>query len=122
MSNSVNNLVRATKNVFNAAITTVSVTAELLGDGTELLNSTIKQAPKVTGAVLTTPFAATKGYHMEASGMSEEEAEAKAYRYLRQELSVTIEEVGVGSGKLLADLLKEDDIDVVLVNKEVTTS
>lgn len=108
MSNSINNLVQASKNVINAATSTIQVGAQLVADGTELLNSSIVETPQVAKALLATPFAAAKGYIMEAEGVSEEVAEARAYKYLRQELSHTIEEVGVGSGKLLADILKED--------------
>ena len=115
----INNLVQATKNVVNAASTTISVGAQLVVDGTELLNASVVETPQVAKALLATPFAATKGFIMEAEGVSEEVAEARAYKYLRQELSHTIQEVGVGSGKLLADLLKEDEADASTVSKEI---
>ena len=94
----------------------------MIADGSELLNSGITDTPKVMGALLATPFAAAKGYIMEAEGVTAEVAEARAYKYINQELSLTIAEVGVGSGKLLADLLKEEEDskpDVPVVNKEV---
>ena len=108
MSKSINNLVQATKNTVNAAINTVSLATQVVADGTEVVNNSISQAKPTTMALLATPCAAVKGYIMESEGVSAEVAEERAYRYVRQELSRTIEEVGVGSGKLLADLLKED--------------
>lgn len=119
MSKSLNNLVRASKNVISAATSTISVGAQMVADGTELLNAGVVDTPRVMGALLATPFAATKGYLMEADGLSEEQAELKAYKYIKQELSRTIQEVGVGSGKLLADLLKEDDLDAGVARKEI---
>lgn len=108
MSKAINNLVQATKNTVSAAINTISLTTQVVADGTELLNSSINQVKPTTVALLASPCAAVKGYIMESEGVSEEIAEDRAYRYVRQELSRTISEVGVGSGKLLADLLKED--------------
>lgn len=93
----------------------------MVADGTELLNAGVVDTPKVMGALLATPFAAAKGYIMEAEGVSSDVAEERAYRYIKQELSRTIEEVGVGSGKLIADLLKEDDLDAGVARKEITT-
>jgi len=107
----INNLVQASKSLINAASSTVSVSAQLVADGAELMNKGIPQAPKCAGAVLGLPFSTAKGYLIQ-EGATEEEADARAYKYVRQELSVTIEEIGVGSGKLLADLLKEDAADV----------
>lgn len=114
MSNSINNVVRASKNIINAATSTISVGAQMVADGTELLNASVVQTPQVLKALLSTPFAAAKGYIMESEGVTAEVAEARAYLYIRQELAVTIEQVGVGSGKLLADLMAEDDDDVVV--------
>jgi len=122
MSKSINNVVRASKNIINAATSTISVGAQMVADGTELLNASVVEAPQVMKALLSSPFAAAKGYIMESEGVSEEIAEARAYRYIKQELSVTIEEVGVGSGKLLADLLKEEDDDVVVASKKTAKS
>jgi hypothetical protein len=109
--NSINNVVKASKNIIHAATSTINVGAKMVADGTELLNASIVETPQVCKALLASPFAAAKGYIMESEGVSEEIAEARAYRYIKQELSRTIEEVGVGSGKLLADMLKEDVAD-----------
>jgi len=117
----INNLVQASKNVVNAATSTISVGAQMVADGTQLLNNSVVETPQVMKALLSTPFAAAKGYIMESEGVSSEEAETRAYKYLQQNLSRTIEEVGVGSGKLLADLLKEDDLeDAVSRIQEIT--
>ena len=116
----INNLVQASKSLINAGTSSINVGAQLIADGANLMNGSVEEAPKVVGALLTTPFAAAKGFLMEAEGVSADVAEERAYKYLKQELSRTIEEVGVGSGKLLADLLKEDDMDVSKVTKEVT--
>jgi hypothetical protein len=114
----INNVVVASKNIINAATSTVSVSAQVVADGTELLNDSVTQAPLVLKALLTAPFAAAKGYIMESEGVSEQVAEARAYRFIKQSLSTTIEEVGVGSGKLLADLLKEEDLDAAVARIE----
>jgi len=119
MSKSLNNIVRASKNVVHSATSIIAVGAQMVADGSELLNSGITDTPKVMGALLGTPFHAAKGYIMESEGVSEEVAETRAYKYIKQELSRTIEEVGVGSGKLLADLLKEESADVANVDKEL---
>jgi len=111
MSRSISNVVQASKNIVNAATSTISVGAQMVADGTELLSKSVVETPQVLKALLATPFAAAKGYIMESEGVSSDVAEERAYRFVRQELSRTITDVGVGSGKLLADLLKEDDLD-----------
>lgn len=108
MSSSIINVVQAVKNVTRAATSTISVGAQMVADGTELLNDSVVETPQVMKALLSAPFAAAKGYIMESEQVTEEVAEARAYRYVRQELSRTITEVGEGSGKLLAELLAED--------------
>ena len=123
MSKSINNLVKASMNIIHASTSLIDVGAQMVADGTELLSNSIVETPQVCKALLSSPFAAAKGYIMEAEGVSEEVAEARAYRYLKQELSRTIEEVGVGSGKLLADLLKEDlDDDAPASTKKLAKS
>jgi hypothetical protein len=107
----ITNVVKASKNTVSAAINTVGLGAQLLADGTELLNSSIGQLKPTSKAILSLPFSATKGYLVQ-EGMSEEQADAQAYRYIRQDLSRTVEAIGVGSGMLLSELLKEDDTDV----------
>lgn len=114
MSNSIVNLVQAVKNVTRAATSTISVGAQMVADGTELLNSGVVETPQVMRALLSAPFAAAKGYIMESEQVTADVAEARAYRFVRQELSRTITEVGEGSGKLLAELLKDDDAEAAL--------
>jgi len=108
MSSSIINAVQAVKNVARAATSTISVGAQMVADGTELLNGSVVETPQVMKALLGAPFAAAKGYIQESEQCTAEVAEARAYRYVRQELSRTITEVGEGSGKLLAELLAED--------------
>ena len=100
----------------SATATCVSMAADGLG----VVEKGVKHTPSVVKALLSVPFAAAKGYIMESDGVTAEVAEARAYKYLKQDLSATIEEVGVGSGKLLADLLKDDDADVT--DGSITTS
>ena len=120
MSNSIQNVVQASKNIINAATSTISVGAQMVADGTELLNNAVVETPQVMKALLAAPFAAAQGYIMEAEGVDSAEAEARAYRFVRQELSRTITEAGVGSGKVLANLLKEDNLDDVVVDGKRT--
>ena len=112
----ITNVVKATKNTISATINTVGLGAQLLADGTELINASIGQAKPTTKAILALPFSTTKGYLIQ-EGATEEEADAKAYQFIRQDVAVTIEAVGVGSGKLLSELLKEDE---AVVSTDVT--
>ena len=108
MAQAVNNLVQASKHLINAASSTINVGCQVINDGSKLINSGVQDTPAVCKALFESPCAAAKGYIMEAEGVSAEEAEARAYKYVRQELSRTITEAGEGSGKLLAALLKDD--------------
>jgi hypothetical protein len=105
-------------NTVTAPLSLGATTLKLAADGTGLIDSGARATPAVLKALLTLPFATAKGYIKEAEGVSDEVAELRAYHYIKQDLSTTIEEVGVGSGKLLAELLKEDDLDAALVSKE----
>jgi len=88
----------------SATATALSVAADSMG----VLEKGVKASPAVVKALLSAPFAAAKGYIMESEGVAEDVAEERAYKYLKQDLSATIEQVGVGSGKLLADVLKDE--------------
>jgi len=110
MANAIVNLIQASKSLVNAASSTVNVSCQVVADGAELLNKSIHHAPGVIKATVELPMAAAKGYIMEAEGASAEEAEERAYKYVRQELSRTIQEAGEGSGKLLADLFKDEPV------------
>lgn len=88
-----------------------ATTLNVVADATEYTNKSVGAAPDVVRALLSIPFAAAKGYIMEAEGVSEEEATVRAYRYVEQPVSRTIEDIGTGSGKLLAELLADDEED-----------
>ena len=87
----------------SAAALTVTAVAKVMG----VAESVIKAAPSCGMAVALLPFSATKGYLVQ-EGVAEDVAEQRAYRYVRQELAVTIPPLGEGSGKLLADLMKDE--------------
>ncbi len=82
-------------------------------------NEGLKEAKPIVKAVACLPFNATEGALIE-NGMKQEEAHACAYRYVDQKLSVTIAQVGVASGKGLAALLKEDNLDDAVSRIEQT--
>ena len=108
--------------VSNTIATPVSLGAtalKLAADGTNVVNKSAAATPAVIQALLATPFAAAKGYIMEAEGVSSEIAEERAYKYVKQDVSRTIQEAGEGSGKLLAALLKDDDLDVGNASKDL---
>ena len=105
----INNLVRATKKTVSATVNLAALSTELLADGAELINASVGQAKPISKAVLSLPFATAEGYLI-AEGATPEAAKAKAYHFVDQAVAVTIAEVGVGSGKLLSALLKEDDV------------
>jgi len=100
--------VKASKDLVAASISIVGVTAEVAAMGAGLLKDSISEVVPCAKALATSPLAATEGYLVQ-EGMDTAEAHAKAYRYVNQPLSVTITEVGVGSGKLLSDLLKDEE-------------
>ena len=110
----VTNVVTAVKNILNTAGNSIEVASTLVADGTGVVNKSVSSTPAVLNALLTAPFAAAKGYIMESEGVSAEEAELRAYRFIRQNLSVTIEQAGVGSGKVLAAILAEEDLDAAI--------
>ena len=107
MSN-LNNIKKSIGHTFTAATTVVSVSTELLADTTLYISSGVGSTPAVLKELAKTPFSAGKGYLMESEGITAEAAEARAFKYVNQEVSVTIREGGEGAGKLLADLFKEE--------------
>ena len=104
----VNNVVNATGNILNTVGNGIEVSSELVAAGTGVINHSVKSTPAILGALLTAPFAAAKGYIMESEGVTADEAELRAYRFVRQNLSVTITEAGVGTGKAIAAILAEE--------------
>lgn len=109
MTSSIKNVTKATSNTIKAATSTVAVAAELMADTTGVVASSIAHTPVVLKALLEAPFAAAKGYLMEAEQLSAEDAEAKAYHYIRQSVAETVTESSEALGSLMADLLKDDD-------------
>lgn len=112
MSNNIRNIKTSVSNTVTAATSTVAVGTEVLADSTKLVADTISATPTVMKALLLSPFSAAKGYLMEAEGLSEQDAEKAAFKYLEQDVATTIKEGGEGAGKLLAELFKdleEDD-------------
>jgi len=109
MSNNIKNVTKSIGHILSAATSIVAVSTEVLADGTGLVSGSVTQTPAVMKALLSTPFAAAKGYLMEAEGMNEADAEAIAYKYVQQELAVTIQEAGEGAGKLMATLFDDDE-------------
>ncbi len=117
--NAIQNVVQATKNTLNATINSVGLVAAGAAKGTEKLNDGIGQAWPCLVAVVSLPFSATEGYLVQ-EGMEPELAKAQAYRFVNQPLSVTIEQAGIGTGKLFSNLIKEDTTDdaVALIEKD----
>ena len=107
MSN-LNNIKKSIGNTFTAATAVVSVSTELLADTTLYISSGVGATPAVLKELAKSPFSAGKGYLMESEGITAEEAEARAFKYVNQEVSVTIREGGEGAGKLLSNLFKEE--------------
>jgi hypothetical protein len=108
--NAMKEAVTATKDLFGATLSIASVSVTLVAKGAKGVRNSVDQLVPTGEAILKLPFAATEGY-LTQEGMDAAEAHDRAYRFVNQPLSVTIEAVGVGSGKLLADLLKEEDTD-----------
>ena len=93
-----------------AAVTgTVAVSTEVVADTSGLVANSIASTPAVLKALLVSPFSAAKGYLMEAEGLSEKEARARAFHILEQDVAVTVEKAGEGAGKAIAMLLEEDE-------------
>lgn len=111
MSNNIKNITKSVSNTTSAATGAVATATELLADGTELMSTSVKATPAVLKALLTSPFAAAKGYLMEAEGMSAEDAELAAYRYIKQDVALTITEASEGAGKVVAALFDDEDSD-----------
>lgn len=116
MSKSIKNVVTATANIINTATSTINVGAQLVADGSAMLNTAVLHSPDVMRALLQAPFAAAKGYIMENEGVSEEIAEARAYRFIKQDLARTITDGSTGAGKLLVSLFDDEEADVDVVD------
>lgn len=118
MTNNLKNIKKSVSNTVGAATSVVSVTTEMVADVSGLLSNSIGATPAVLRALLASPFSAAKGYLMEAEGLSEQEAERAAFKYLEQNLALTIAQGGEGAGKLLAQLLADDEAQVDTADKK----
>ena len=107
MSNNIKNIRKSIGNIINSATTVVSVSCELLSDGTELVTKSIAATPAVSKATLCLPLDAAVGYNVQ-NGMSHSDAKAKAYKYVDQPLKDTITQAGEDVGALVAMLLKDE--------------
>ena len=108
MSN-MKNISKAVSNTVSAATGIVTVGTEVVADSSSLISNSIGATPAVLKALLVSPFSAAKGYLMEAENLSAEQAELVAYKYIKQDVATTITEASEGSGKLIAQLLDEDE-------------
>lgn len=113
MSQNIKNIKKSVSNTVSAITGTVAVSTEVVADASGLLANSIASTPAVLKALLSTPFAAAKGYLMEAEGLTEEQARAAAYVYLEQDFALTVEQAGTGAGRMVAKLFEElsDDDD-----------
>ena len=123
MSN-IKNIKRSVVNTVSAATAVVSVSTEVVADTSQYISEGIGATPAVLKALLVTPFSAAKGYIMESEGVSEEVATERAFKYLEQDVAVTIEETGTSLGKLTAQLFDdlEDDDDTANTKAAVNKS
>lgn len=109
MSNNIKNIKKAVGSTVSAATGVVAVSTEVIADSSELISNSISATPAVLKALLMTPFSAAKGYLMEAEKLTAEQAEAVAFKYLTQDVATTVQKASEGSGKLIAQLLDEDE-------------
>ena len=109
MNKSVNNVTKSVSNIAKATTGALATTTEVLADSTGVLSSSIESTPAVLKALLTVPFNAAKGYLMEAEGLTKEEAELVAYKYIKQDISVTINESAESLGKIAASMYADDE-------------
>jgi len=118
MSNNIKNIKKAIGNTFDAITATVAVTTEVIADTTGLISSSVGATPDVAKSIMVSPFSAAKGYLMESNDLSDEEAESIAFHYLNQSVATTITETSKGSGKLIAQLLEEDEDPITTSEKK----
>ena len=119
MSNNIKNIKKAVGSTVSAATGVVAVGTEVIADSSSLISNSIGATPAVLKALLASPFSAAKGYLMEAEDLTEEQAEKIAYHYIKQDVATTITEAGEGAGKLVAQLLDDEDENPKSTDKEV---
>lgn len=108
MSNNVKNIKKSLGNTVSAATSVVSVSTEVVADASGLISSSIEVAPAVLKALLLLPFSVAKGYLMKAKGLSDEDAEAVVFHYLKQDVVTTIKQGGEASGRLIANIFEQE--------------
>ena len=118
MSKSINNVKKTVNNTLSATTGALAATSEIMADSTGAISTTIESTPAVLKALLKSPFAAAKGYLMEAEDLTAKEAEAVAFHYIEQDVATTITEAGEGAGKLVAKLFDEDEDPITTSEKK----
>lgn len=108
MSNNIHNIKSSIGSLFTASTEALSVSTTLLADGAALVSKAVSATPAVGKAVLTSPFDATQGY-LEQSGMTAEEAHAKAYTYLNVDPAESVQALSKAAGAFTFDLFKDDE-------------
>jgi hypothetical protein len=58
------------------------------------------------------PLSATSGYIQQEEGLTKEEADRKAYRYVEMETKDSIRELSEGLGKLASDIFADEEDDL----------
>ena len=118
MSTNIKNIKKAVSNTVSAATGVVTVGTEVVADSSSLISNSIGATPAVLKALLVSPFSAAKGYLMEAEDLTDDQAEAVAFKYLEQDIATTIEKASEGSGKLIAQLFEDDDDSITTSEKQ----
>ena len=110
MSNSTaTNIKTIAKGAVNVPLEVGAAAVQVTADSVDVATSGVRATPGVIKAILRAPFEAASGYIQEAEGVTRDEAQERAFRYLKQDLAQTIDEGAEASGKLLAEFLKDDD-------------
>jgi len=105
MSNIKHNLKSTISNLLEAASSVLEVSSELVVDASSLTVTAVQQVRPVTKELLQAPLSAHKGYLVE-QGVSEEEAEARAFAVLDRDLASAVRSGAEGTGAALASLLE----------------
>ena len=99
------NLKKTVSNLMGVIGSTLEVSSELVSDASGLAITAIKQIKPVTKEVIQSPLSAAKGYMME-QGVSEEEAQERAFACLEEDLASAIRKGAEYAGELSASLLE----------------
>lgn len=90
----------------SAGATIITLVADTMG----VANAAIGATPKVAKSLVKSPFDAGVGFIMENEGVAEDVAKKRAYKYVDQDVTITIEETGKAAGKAIALLWKDDPV------------